>query len=183
MRALKFALWFLLVAALVRASVLINPFVFATASGAPSYRYYRIYCAATGGAFGINIREIEIFTATTSPADILLDNANDLTSGKTFTASSSPSGFNGPANAFDDTESTSWSCGSGSDAWVKVDCATAVAARSANVRTEAIYVTAPLLLQGSTDDSSWTTLGTISSPASNTTSGSLGNVTAAQFPS
>lgn len=167
-RFLKFILCLIVVAALVRATVIINPFVFTSAPGATSYRYYRLYCSDTGGAFGINIREIEIFTATTAPG-FLTDNASDLTSGKTYTASSSPSGFNGPGNAFDDDAGTAWSVNNAGAGWVRVDLGTAAAARSANVRTESVFTSVPYLLQGSTDDASWTTLATITSPASNTT--------------
>lgn len=164
-RLLKFIFCLIVVAALVRATVIINPFVFASAPGATSYRYYRLHCADSGGAYGWNIREIEIFTATTAPAP-LTNNASDLTSGKTFTASSSPSGFNGPGNAFDDSAATAWSVQNTGAGWVKVDLGTAAAARSANVRTEGIFIIGvPLTLQGSNDDSSWTTLATITSPA------------------
>lgn len=141
-----------------------------TASGGASYRYYRLFCSDSGGAFGWNIREIEIFTATTAPA--FPDNASDLTSGKTYTASSSPSGFNGPGNAFDDsagTSGTAWSVNNTGNGWVKVDLGTAAAARSANVQTEGIFVSGPFILQGSTDDSAWTDLATITSPATNNT--------------
>ena len=139
-----------------------------TSSGGTSYRYYRLFCADSGGAFGWNIREIEIFTATTAPG-FLTDNTADLTRLKTYSASSSPSGFNGPGNAFDDDAGTAWSVNNTGNGWVKCDITTAAAGRSANVRTEGIFISGPLILQGSTDDSSWTDLASITSPASNTT--------------
>lgn len=142
----------------------------AAVSGGTAYRYYRVSQVNGGGAYSLGISDIEFFAATTAPA-FLTSNGTDLTNGlgANYISSSNVDGSNTGANVFNDNNASGdWYNGSSTECWVGIDLGTAQIARSMNIAVAYAPHSQDLLIQGSNDNVTYTTLATISTPTATT---------------
>lgn len=141
--------------------MIVQPARFAATPSAVSAQYWRLLSSGapyTGSGDRVYLYEIEMFSAADA-------SGSDLTTGKTVSASSADAG-NPASNAIDDNISVGWAtlAGAATDAWVSVDFGSAVTVRSFTLRAmntgANARISGTVLLQYSTNNSTWTTLAT-----------------------